>query len=365
MKVRVTRGPLAAAMAWSASQLDPKPTIPARAGLLLEADDDTLTVTGVDWNVTTRTRLDADILEPGRIVLPGKLAAQVLATYRDDLVDITLDDQRACLQAGRDKFLLTQLPLADYPTPAAFPNPDGTVAAAEFTEAVRQAVVATDPTVAAQPWRGGIQLTADGDRLTVWATDRYRMAERSLPWNGSDGAALVPGKNLVDIVKGMRQDGDLHLSLTGQTVGISDGDRFTALSRIDEQGRQDPHNAIPDGFAVEAVVPVAPLIAAVKRACLVATDKKPKLLLGFGADDISVRAHGQDTGATAMDTVEGQHVEGDPLQIAFMPAVLLDGLQAVGTDEVRIGLTSPVRPALIHAIGETDFRYLVMPVRLT
>ncbi|WP_406325237.1 DNA polymerase III subunit beta [Streptomyces niveus] len=366
MKVRIPRGPLAAAMAWSASQLDPKPTVPARAGLLLEADGDTLTITGVDSNVTTRTVLAADILEPGRIVIPGRLAASVVGTYRSDLVDITMDDQRACLQADRDRFLLTLLPVADYPTVPASPEPDGTVPAAEFAEAVRQAVVAVDPTVAAEPWRGGIQLSADGDRLTVWATDRYRMAERSVPWGGADGVgALVPGRALADAVKGMRQSGDLNLSLTGDTVGMSDTERFTTLTRIDETGRKDPHQFIPDGFTTEAVLPVAALTAAVKRACLVAGDKKPKILLGFGEDDISVRAHGDDTGATAFDTVEGRHEHGDPLQIAFMPANLLDGLTAIGTSEVRIGLTANVRPALLHAVGDdTDYRYLVMPVRL-
>lgn len=366
MKVRIARGPLAAAMTWSASQLAAKPTVPARAGLQLEAAGDTLTVTGIDWNVATRTVLPADVLEPGLIIVPGRLAASVISTYRTDLVDITMDDQRVCLQAERDRFLLALLPDGDYPDAPDALQPDGSVPAAEFAEAVRQAVIATDGSVVAEPWRGGIQLTADGDRLTVWATDRYRMAERTVPWNGDSSAgALIPGRALADAVKGMDQTGDLGLSLAGATIGIGDGNRYTTLSRIDEIGRKDPHQFIPAAFTLEAVLAVGPLMAAVKRACLVAGDKKPKILLGFGGDDVSVRAHGDDTGATAFDTVEGRHEFGEPLQIAFMPANLLDGLAAIGTDEVRIGMTSNTKPALLHAVGgDSDYRYLVMPVRL-
>ncbi|MFF8784727.1 DNA polymerase III subunit beta [Streptomyces sp. NPDC015125] len=370
MKVRIPRRALADATSWSASHLAAKPTVPARAGLLLEAGDDHLTVAGVDWDVTTHSTLSADILEPGRIVISGKLAAQVIATYRSDLIDITVDGGRATLSADRDRFMLTLLPEADYPAIAGRPAPDGTVDGAEFAEAVRQAVVATDPTVAAEPWRGGVQLTADGDRLTVWATDRYRMAERSIAWTpaavGQDSiGALVPARSLADAVKGMAPTGDLGLTLNGKTAGLGDAARYTTLSRIDEYGRKDPHQFIPAEFVTEAIVPVDQLVAATKRACLVATDRKPKILVGFGTDEISVRAAGEDTGAVAMDVVDGQHLDGPAIQMAFLPANLLDGLQAIGTDDVRIGLTSNVKPALLHAVDDdSDYRYLVMPVRL-
>ncbi|WP_329143595.1 DNA polymerase III subunit beta [Streptomyces sp. NBC_01456] len=370
MKVRIPRRALADATSWSAGHLAAKPTVPARAGLLLSASDDHLTVAGVDWDVTTHSTLAADVLEPGRIVISGRLAAQVIATYRSDLIDITVDGGRATLSADRDRFMLTLLPEADYPAIAARPASDGTVAGEEFAEAVRQVAIATDPTVAAEPWRGGIQLTAEGDRLTVWATDRYRMAERSVAWMPADGGqdsigALVPARSLADAVKGMAATGNLGLTLNGKTAGLSDDTRYTTLVRIDEQGRKDPHQFIPDGFVTEAIVPVDQLVAATKRACLVATDRKPKILIGFGTDEISVRAAGEDTGAVAMDIVDGQHLDGPAIQMAFLPANLLDGLQAIGTSDVRIGLTSNVRPALLHAVGEeSDYRYLVMPVRL-
>ncbi|MFD8545569.1 DNA polymerase III subunit beta [Streptomyces sp. NPDC059649] len=370
MKVRIPRRALADATSWSASHLAAKPTVPARAGLLLDATDDHLTVAGANWDVTTHSTLAADILEPGRIVISGRLAAQVIATYRSELIDITVDDGRATLSAGRDRFMLTLLPEADYPAIAGRPTPDGTVDGEEFTEAVRQVAVATDPTVVAEPWRGGIQLTADGDRLTVWATDRYRMAERSIAWTAANGSrdpvgALVPARSLADAVKGMNATGDLGLTLRGKTAGLSDDTRYTTLVRIDEHGRKDPHQYIPDEFVTEAIVPVDQLVAAAKRACLVATDRKPKILIGFGTDEISVRAAGEDTGAVAMDIVDGQHIDGPAIQMAFQPAALLDGLQAVGTDEVSIGLTSNIRPAMLHAVSDdSDYRYLVMPVRL-
>lgn len=368
MKARVTRRQFADLLAWAAAQLDAKPTMPIFAGLLIDAADDTVTIAAASHNGGARAALPADVLEPGRIVIPGRMAAQVVGSYRSELIELATAKGQVELSAGRDLFRLSLLAASDYPTVADQPEPDGTVDGAELAEAVRQAATATDPKVNdLQVWRAGIQLTADSDRLTVWATDRYRMAERSIPWTPNRGhgpiGALVVGKSLTDAVKGL--DGTISLSLSGKTVGVGDRVRYSTVDRLDDTGRMDPHQFIPEQFATEAVAPVADLVAAIKRACLVSGDGKPKILLGFGSDDISVRAAGDDTGAVAMDYVDGRHVEGPPLQIAFQPGPLLDALTVAGSDEVRIGLTVPTRPALVHAIGDdTDYRHLVMPVRL-
>lgn len=369
MKARVTRRQFADLLAWAAAQLDAKPTMPIFAGLLIDAADDTVTIGAASHGGGARATLPADVLEPGRIVVPGRMAAQVVASYRSELLELATDHQQAEITAGRDRFRLSLLQAADYPQVADQLEADGTVDAEELAEAVRQTVSATDPKVNdLQVWRAGIQLTAVGDRLTLWATDRYRMAERSIPWTpareqGPVGA-LIAGKSLTDAVRGLT--GTIGLALTGKTVGVADSIRYSTVDRLDETGRLDPHQFIPEQFTTEAIIPVDGLVTAIKRACLVAGDGKPKILIGFGSDDISVRAAGDDTGAVALDYIEGRHIDGPPLQIAFQPAPILDALTVAGTEQVRIGLTAPTKPALVHADGDdsSDYRHLVMPVRL-
>lgn len=369
MKFRLARRQFADLLGWAAAQLDPKPTQPIYAGLLLDADEDTLTIAAASHGGGARATLPADVLEPGRIVIPGRMAAQVLASYKSELIEVTTVKAQVELAAGRDLFKLSLLPAEDYPAVADQPEPDGIVDGEQLMAAVRQAGSATDPKITdLEVWRSGIQLTATDDRLTLWATDRYRLAERSIPWtpNRDHGplGALVVGKSLTDAVRGLT--GDISLSLDGKTVGIGDRIRYSTVDRLDEAGRQDPHRFIPKQFTTEVVVPAADLVTAIKRACLVAGDGKPKVLLGFGSDDISVRAAGDDTGAVAMDYVDGQHVDGPPIQIAFQPGPLLDAITSAGSSSIRIGLTGPTKPALVYAAGDeiSDYRHLVMPVRL-
>ena len=55
---------------------------------------------------------------------------------------------------------------------------------------------------------------------------------------------------------------------------------------------------------------------------------------------------------------------GEPLEIAFNPEFLIEGIESVEGDEVALQLISPLRPGLLQPVGSEDFRYLVMPIRL-
>ncbi|MFK8844743.1 DNA polymerase III subunit beta [Streptomyces sp. Ac-502] len=365
MKLRCDRRELAEATAWSAKQLAAKPTVPARAGLLLEAAADSLTVSGVDWDVTTRSSLPADVGEPGRIVVPGRLAASVLATFPGEYIDLTLDGQQAVLASGDASFTLSLLPAEDYPALMARPRPAGTVDGSLFADAVGQIIGASDPTVAAKPWMGAVHVATDGEQMTLTATDSYRLAERTLTWRPADGAAdldaLMPGQALLDAAKAMA-GGEVLLS-GDLPAGLGTATRYASLALVDRTGRPDVHKNIPR-FTTTGTVEVAPLIAAIRRACLVATDRKPKILVGFKGTEVSVRAAG-DTGAVARDTLPADLLDGDPMQIAFKPEYLLEGLQHITADAVRFELHSPTRPARLQAAtGDADYQYLVMPVRL-
>jgi DNA polymerase-3 subunit beta len=55
--------------------------------------------------------------------------------------------------------------------------------------------------------------------------------------------------------------------------------------------------------------------------------------------------------------------KGDDFGIAFNPQYVIEGLKAIGTDKVWIGLTTPVNPALIEPETEDGYKYVVMPMR--
>lgn len=370
MKARLARRQFADLLAWTANQLDAKPVNPILAGLLVEAKDDQISISGTSYCGDARATLPADVMDPGRIVIPGRMAAQVVAAYRSELIELSDANQQLELTAGRDQFRLSVMPAHDFPRLAARRDVDGTVDSSELAAAIRQVAKATDgnlKTIGNELWRSGIQLTAVGEELLIWATDRYRMAERTIAWTPKRDhgqlEALIVGDYFQAAAKGL--DGTIGLSLDGKTAGIGDQVRYSTVGLI-ELGNRIAYEKFPRGGTTEAIVPVDELVETLRRTTLVAGDGKPKILIGFGSDDITVRAAGDDTGAVAMNHIDGQHVDGPPLQIAFKPSYLQDALSAADVPDVRISLTGPTKPAVITPADPdaSTYRHVVMPVRL-
>jgi DNA polymerase-3 subunit beta len=363
------RKDFAPVIAWSAGRLDAKPMMPIRAGLLLDARDDQVTITGVSDEGSTRVTLAADVLEPGRTVVAGRMLGSVLDTYRGDQVELT-DGEQVTLRCENSEFRIGALDPRDYPAPAPIPVPSGTVDGGEFAAAVRQVASATSPNGTAGPWQGAVQLEGGPGRLELWATDGYRISQADIPWSTPEESrpvgALVSVTTLLDAVKAM-EGGVVELGLGGGSAGIGGGGLYVAARTVDPHGRKDVRGLIPrlESCVLVVDVEVAPLVAAVKRACLVAGDRKPKVLLGVGEASVSVRAAGDDTGAVSLDSMPAV-LQGDGgMQVAFQPAYLLHALQSIDGDRVRVGLTHQYKPVLFTAAGdEAAYRHAAMPVRL-
>lgn len=368
MKVRIDRQAFADVTRWSARHLATKPLMPVLTGLLLDAHGDKLTVSGFDYDTSTRAILDADVIEAGRLLVPGRLLADITGSLPGDTVEITMAGEQAAITSGSADFTISLLTAEDYPALPPMPHTVGTVESERFAAAVGQVAFATDTANQIKPWMGCVYIASDGDRLTLQATDSYRVAERTLDWQPTTGLstpALVPAKTLHDTVKTLAGGQvDIAQSADGGLAGLESAGRCTTLRLIDQTERPDVTLLFPTTFAAVATTALEPLIAAIKRVTLVAVDKTKPVLLGFTDGAISVRAAG-DSGAVGKDSVEGR-LDGEPMQVAFKHGYLLDGLQAMDAEEeVQFNLTGQQTRAVVHpAVNSPDYRYLVMPIRL-
>src|SRR4051794_31036466 len=172
--------------------------MPVLAGLLLDAGDSPspgLTVSAFDYEVSSRVSVAADVREPGRALVSGRLLAEIARSLPDRPVDVASDGSKVTLTCGSARFTLLTMPVEDYPRLPDLPTTSGRIASDVFAGAVSQVVVAAgrDDTL---PVLTGVLVEIDGAQITLWTTDRYRLAVRQLAWEPSDAGlnktALVP-----------------------------------------------------------------------------------------------------------------------------------------------------------------------------
>jgi DNA polymerase-3 subunit beta len=373
MKIRIERDPLADAVAWAARILPQKSQLPVLSGLRLDADSSgALRLSGFDYEVSAEAELDVTVAEAGSVLVPGRLLADITRSLPGQPVDISTDGSRVQVSCGSARFTLPTLPLDEYPTLPDMPEVAGTLGSDAFAAAVTSVAVAAgrDDTL---PVLTGIRIEIDGEDVTLAATDRYRLAVRTLRWQPVDpslqATALVPARTLAEAAKSLTAGAEVTLALAAGTsgegmFGLAGATRRTTTRLLDGEFPKY-RSLLPDTAAATASVDTDALTEAVRRVSLVASRTSP-VRLSFSADGLVLEAGGLDE-AEAAESLPASF-EGEPLTIAFNPAYLLDGLGAIDSDEARLSFTAATKPAVLTGKasddGAGDYRYLLMPVRL-
>ncbi len=375
MKFRVERDVLADAVSWAARSLSARPTIAVLAGLLLSVTGDQLSISGFDLEASTEVDVEVSAAEAGQALVSGRLLADITRALPPHPVDVTVEGSRLSIACGAARFTLPTMPVEDYPTLPSMPTTAGTVLSSEFATAVAQVALAAgrDDTL---PMLTGVRLEIDGERLTLAATDRYRLAVRELNWTPHDPSAagaqvLVPARTLADATKSLAQSNTMTIALsssggTGEGIigfsGTTNGRASRATTRLLDAAFPAYRSLLPAEWSSVAEVGVAGLVESVKRVALVA-DRNAPVRLEFADGTLTLTAGGEDEGR-AEENLEISY-EGEPIMTAFNPQFLLDGLGALSSGTARLLFTSSSKPVVLRSDADgNDYTYLIMPVRL-
>src|SRR6266851_3968758 len=321
MRFLVERDALADALAWVARALPSRPVVPVLSGLRLEAGDG-LTLSCFDYEVSATAHLDAEVKEPGTVLVPGRLLAEITRSLPAPTADFAADGDVVNLTCGSAEFTFVQLPSDEYPALPQAPPLAGTIDGGDLAAAIGQVLPAAsrDDTL---PMLTGICLDIDGETMTLAATDRYRLAVRETGWHpvspGLRAVALVPARTLADAARTMAPGSAVSVAFetgpgargagrqepggqAGEGGGGADreprpaegmisfgmgGRRLTARLIGGEFIRY--RSRFPSEFGCRADVPAGPFTEAVKRVSLVA-DRASPVRLEFGSGKVIVEA---------------------------------------------------------------------------
>jgi DNA polymerase-3 subunit beta len=375
MRFRVERDALAEAVAWAARSLSTRPTIPVLAGLLLDVNDSTLSISGFDLEASTQVDIEVAVSRTGTALVSGRLLADISRALPPHPVDIAVDGSRLTIACGTARFTLPTMPVEDYPKLPQMPTTAGTVDAAAFAAAVAQVAVAAgrDDTL---PMLTGVRLEIDGEKLTFAATDKYRLAVRELGWNPSNPAeasaqVVVPARTLADAAKSLAHSDQLTIALSASSgagdgiigfTGTTGGWASRATTRLLDPQFPPYRTLLPTEWASTAEVDVAPFVEAVKRVALLA-DRSTPVRLEFSDGNVALNAGGDDEGR-AEEQLEVRF-EGEPITIAFNASFLLDGLGVLDAPTARLMFPSSNKPTVLRpAESDDEYYYLIMPMRL-
>ena len=372
MKFTVESNVLVESVNWVSRSLSSRPIMTALLGIVIDVSNE-VTLSASDLETAAKSSFNADIKEKGKVLVPGRLLAEIARSLPNKPVSFILDNNRVLLTAGTAKFTLPTLPINEYPNLPTMPENSGFIASDVFATAINQVAIAAGKDDSL-PTLTGIHVDINKETITLAATDRYRLAVREIQWqpNNTDIAtsALLRARTLADAAKSLVGVTQVSLAVapitaTERLVGFA-SEAKTMTSRMLDGTFPPYRHLLPSESIAQATIEVAPFLDSVRRVALV-TDKTVPLRLRFANSKLQLEAGaGEEAQATEELTII---YNGEAIDIAFNPTFLMDGLHAVGTPFVHIAFTGSNKPAVLSGKHEKDgpttdnYRYLLMPMR--
>ncbi|KXZ57394.1 MULTISPECIES: DNA polymerase III subunit beta [Brevibacterium] len=370
VKFKVDRDVLADAVTWTTKSIPQRPAVPVLTGLLITANaDGSVDLAVFDYEVSARARIAADVEVEGTILVSGRLLADIARALPPQPVVFELDGTKVSVTCGSSRFALMTMPVEEYPALPEVPETTGVISASDFQSAVGQVNIATskDETL---PILTAMRVEIEGDRVTLLATDRYRLAVREFTWNPRnpqvEAVALVRGKTMAEAAKAMSGDIEIALAESGgkEMLAFSSEGRVTT-SLLVEGDYPKVRSLFPKDVAITAVLETSALREAVRRVSLVAERNSP-IKFEFADGSLVLRAGAGDD-AQATEALPAT-IEGEDITTGFNPGYIAEGLAQIDTPFVRFSLTEPKKPVVISGMTEADgeedtsYRYLLMPI---
>jgi DNA polymerase-3 subunit beta len=369
MKFTVEQSALTDGVNWVSRSLSTRPIKTELLGIVIDATNNEVFLSASDLETASKAHFTADVKEPGKVLVPGKLLAEISRSLPNKPITFALDGTRVLVTSGSAKFTLPTLSVDEYPNLPELPNSTGIVASDTFATAVAQVAIAAgrDDSL---PTLTGVHVEINEDTITFAATDRYREIQWTPTAPNTTTTALLRARTIADAAKSLTGSKDVSLSFAPNTSNdrlagfASDGKTMT--SRMLDGTFPPYRHLLPQEVTTTALIEVATLLDSVRRVALV-TDKTVPLRLDFANNTLSLEA-GAGEEAQATEAIEIL-LTGEPISIAFNPTFLADGLNAVQTKFVQISFTGSNKPAILMGKSDKDgkleenYRYLLMPMR--
>lgn len=354
-------------------------TVPILGHVLLEPEDNRLRLSATDLEVGIRTEIACSRADKGGLTLNARKLFEVVREAEGEEVTLkSLEGDWFELRCGRARFKMMGLDPRSFPAmpaQASKQEPLGgrkavkgelTIACEALAAMIDRTIFAVSPDEARYNLSGVYIEAADGNGVRMVATDGHRLAmvDREAAGFNMQGGAIIPRKGLAELRKLLDQAGEneVKLSLDGQLAWLKRGSSEVSM-RLVEGEFPDYRGVVPKESRYQIPVGREALLRAIKRAMIFSNERYHGVKLAFSAGTITVSSASPEVGE-ASETLDIEFGGAD-FSIGFNAAYLQQALNVIPADaEAILGLSDEVSPGVIRTAADSQFTYVVMPMRL-
>ncbi|WP_104398625.1 DNA polymerase III subunit beta [Vibrio penaeicida] len=366
MKFTIERSHLIKPLQQVSGALGGRPTLPILGNLLLKVENNLLSLTATDLEVelVANVALEGDF-EAGSTTVPSRKFLDICRGLPDDaIITVVMEADRVQVRSGRSRFSLSTLPASD------FPNIEDWQSEADITlsqQELRSLIEKTQFSMANQDVRyylNGMLFEIEGTTLRSVATDGHRMAvsQTQLAAELTNQQIILPRKGVQELVKLLdAPEAEVTLQIGNSNLRAA-VNNFTFTSKLVDGRFPDYRRVMPQSSNKTLEAPCDELKHAFSRAAILSNEKFRGVRVNFIGNEMRITANNpeQEEAEEVLDV----SFDGDDLEIGFNVSYVLDVLNTLRCDKVRISMSDANASALIENADDDSAMYVVMPIRL-
>lgn len=341
-----------------------KTTMPILEGIYIEAKNGQLNLIGSDMDVSIQTKINADVIESGKLVIDSKIFSEIIRKLPNSDVKIeTLENDIIQISCEKSIFNLVYMNGEDYPS---LPQINEEVTINVQQNILKNMIKGTSFAISQEETRPilqGILFEIKNSELNLVALDGYRLAAKTEHLN-YDGEieVVIPGKTLNEVSKILSDsENQVTIKFTNNHI-LFDLENTIIISRLLDGKFVNYRSLLPQEHKLLAYVNRQELQSCIERASLMAKDGNSNLVkLSFEEENLVITSNSQ-LGKVREELLIS--LQGEGIQIAFNSRYMLDVLKNMEQDEIVLKMSSSVSPCVIESKDSSLSRYLVLPVRL-
>ena len=352
-------------------------TIQLLGGILLEAEEGSLSLSATDMEISIQTTAEAEVEEQGRVVIPARIFNDVVRSLPGGELALAHDRSEGAvrLSARENEYRIRAYAAEDFPQ---LPKFDEAAAFKMSGEALVETVEKVSRSYSrdeTRPVLTGILISFEESRVRMVTTDSYRLSiketELATTFDGSR-EAIIPARAMQEVsrIYASSDEEQVEVFLSENQALFRIGDVLFG-TRLIEGNFPEYKRLLPNAFEREISVQREDLIDTLRRVNLFAQRQTPPVpvSLNFSEGAVEVTVRNGEVGDARERLPAASE---DDFHISFNPTYLLDGVSAVDSEKVLFRLNESLKPGLIVPGGsddegsdgrEPDFLYLIMPMR--
>jgi DNA polymerase-3 subunit beta len=339
-------------------------TLPILSNALLECSDQGAAFIATDLEVQITSR--AAIQGKGSITVSARKLHDILRALPTD-AEAVLDGKegRMTVKAGKSRFNLQTLPPGDYPRVAETIDPDKEISITQ--KELKRLLGLTQFAMAVQDIRyylNGLLISISNGEIRAVATDGHRLSFASLRVEAPmpQVEAILPRKTVLELSKLLNDSEEpVRIQVGANQVRFSFAG-LDVISKIVEGKFPDYQKVIPQGHQNRLSLDRQAFQQSLMRAAILSNDKLKGVRLVLTSNQLAIICSNNEH-EEAEETLSISY-DGAPLDIGFNIAYLLDVLSNTSGESIIVNFGEAQSSALIELPDRTDYKYVVMPMRL-